>query len=56
VQEEYLESRNSNSPQQVCPLCKNKIISLIPLAKDEAYTIAMECKHGLEMEFSRRRR
>jgi hypothetical protein len=42
--------------QQICPLCKNKGISLIPLAKDEGYMIAMEGKRGLEMEFSRHSR
>jgi len=40
----------------MCPTCKNKSISLIPLAKDEIYTIAMEGKRGLEMEFSTLRR
>jgi hypothetical protein len=41
---------------QVCPSCKNKSISLVPLAKDEGYTIAMEGKRGLEIEFSRHRK
>ncbi|MFL6369927.1 MAG: hypothetical protein ACJ72F_03745, partial [Nitrososphaeraceae archaeon] len=45
-QEEYIvESSNSNNPQrQIYPTCKNKSISLTPLAKDEIYTIAMEGK------------
>jgi hypothetical protein len=52
---------NSNSnyslqQQKICPLCKNKGVSLIPLAKDEEYTIAMESKRGLEMEFSKHRK
>jgi hypothetical protein len=34
-----------------CPVSESKSISLIPLAKDEGYTIAMEAKRGLEMEF-----
>ena len=42
--------------QKICPLCKNKSISLVPLAKDEGYTIAMEGKRGLEIEFSKHRR
>jgi hypothetical protein len=50
-------SNNNNSlHQRICPLCKNKSISLIPLAKDEGYTIAMEGKRGLEMMFSKHRR
>ena len=50
-------SSNSNhSLQQICPLCKNKSVSLIPLAKDEGYTIAMENKRGLEIEFSKHRK
>jgi hypothetical protein len=49
-------SNNNNIQQQICPTCKNKSISLIPLAKDEIYTIAMEGKRGLEMEFSKLRR
>jgi hypothetical protein len=58
-QREYVvdsSSNNNNLQQQVCPVCKNKSISLIPLAKDEGYTIAMQDKRGLEMEFSKRRR
>ena len=41
---------------QICPACKNKCISLIPLAKDEMYRISMESKRGLEIEFSKHRR
>ena len=57
-QEEHIigGSSNNNNLHQICPMCKNKSISLIPLAKDEIYTIAMEGKRGLEIEFSRRRR
>ena len=42
--------------KKICPLCENKTISLVPLAKDEGYTIAMEGKRGLEIEFSKHRR
>ena len=53
-------SNDSDSLEQhkkkTCPLCENKTISLVPLAKDEGYTIAMEGKRGLEIEFSKRRR
>jgi hypothetical protein len=59
-QEEHIiessKNTNNNLQQQICPTCKNKSISLIPLAKDEGYTIAMQDKRGLEMEFSRHRR
>ena len=55
-QKEYVvESNNNILQQQICPTCKNESISLIPLAKDEIYTIAMEGKRGLEMEFSKLR-
>ena len=50
-----VSNNNSDSGEQ-CPLCKNKSISLVPLAKDEGYTIAIECKRGLEIEFSKRRK
>jgi hypothetical protein len=46
----------SAQQQKICPLCKNKSVSLIPLAKDEEYTIAMEKKRGLEIEFSKHRK
>jgi hypothetical protein len=46
-------NNNNNLRQQVCSTCKNKNISLIPLAKDERYTIAMESKRGVEMEFAK---
>ena len=50
-------SNNNNSDGlQLCPLCKNKSISLVPLAKDEGYTISMKSRRGLEMEFSKHRR
>jgi hypothetical protein len=56
-QEEYVtESRKNNLQQQICPACKNKSISLSPLAKDEMYRISMESKRGLETEFSKHRR
>ena len=47
-QEEYIieGSSNNNLQQQICPACKNKSISLTPLAKDEIYGIAMEGKRG----------
>jgi hypothetical protein len=56
-----LDVSNNNSDsreqqQKICPLCKNKSISLVPLAKDEEYTIAIEGKRGLEIEFSKHRR
>ena len=47
---------NDSLQQRLCPLCKNRSVSLIPLTKDEGYTIAMESKRGLEIEFSKHRR
>ena len=52
-----LDASNNNSDGfQACQLCKNKSILLIPLAKDEVYTIAIEGKRGLEIEFSKHRK
>ena len=48
-QEEYvIESSNSNNFHQTCPTCKNKGISLTPLAKYEVYIISIEGKRGLD--------
>ena len=49
-------NNNGSLQQQTCPLCKNKSISLITLAKDEGGTIAMEGRRGLEIEFSKHSR
>jgi hypothetical protein len=49
-------SSNDGDDLEQCPLCKNKSISLVPLAKDEGYTIAIEGERGLEIEFSKHRR
>ena len=49
-------NNHSLQQQQICPLCKNKSISLTHLAKDEGYTIAIEGKRGLEIEFSKHQR
>ena len=53
--EDVNENSNNNNimQQQICPTCKNKSVSLTPLAKDEIYRISMEGKRGLEMEFSK---
>ena len=42
-QKEYVNgsSNNNNLQQQICPTCKNKSISLTPLAKEEIYRILM---------------
>ena len=58
VKEEQKECRESNSNNnsivfpQTCPVCKNKSVSLTPLAKDEGYIISMKAKRGAEVEFS----
>jgi hypothetical protein len=49
-------SNNNGESLEQCPLCKNKSVSLVPLAKDEGYTIAIEGKRGLEIEFSKHRK
>ena len=49
-------SNNNSDSREQCQLCKNKSISLVPLAKDEGYTIAIEGKRGLEIEFSKHRK
>jgi hypothetical protein len=51
-----ISNNNDGIQQQICAMCKKKGISVIPLAKDEGYTIAMESKRGLEIEFSKLRR
>ena len=37
----------------ICPVCPNKNISLIPLAKDEIYELSLTPKGGLDMTFSK---
>lgn len=36
-----------------CPSCPNSTVSLIPLAKDEEYSIKVSHSGGLELEFLR---
>jgi hypothetical protein len=36
---------------EICPMCNNKEISLIPLQKNEAYRISFEDKRGLDIQF-----
>ena len=36
-----------------CPICFNKNISIIPLAKEEIYELSFRPKGGLEIKFSR---
>lgn len=48
---EYLDN---NSSFQTCPVCKNKSVSVMDLANNEKYTMSIEDKRGLELEFSRR--
>jgi hypothetical protein len=37
-----------------CPVCSRNDISLIPLAKDEAYEVHVRSKGGLEIKFSKK--
>jgi hypothetical protein len=50
-EQEYLEDNNNTF--QICPICKNKSVSLMHLAKDERYTLLVGDKRGLEMKFSK---
>ena len=50
-EQEYLEDNNNTF--EICPICKNKSISLMHLAKDERYTLSVGDKRGLEMKFSK---
>jgi hypothetical protein len=52
-EQEYLEDNNNNNTFQICPICKNKSVSLMHLAKDERYTLLVGDKRGLEMKFSK---
>jgi hypothetical protein len=48
-----VEDNNNNNTFQICPICKNKSVSLMHLAKDERYTLLVGDKRGLEMKFSK---
>ena len=50
-EQEYIEDNNNTF--QICPICKNKSVSLMHLAKDERYTLSVGDKRGLEMKFSK---
>jgi hypothetical protein len=39
-----------NNTFQICPIFKDKSVSLMHLAKDERYTVSIEEKRGLEMK------
>jgi hypothetical protein len=51
-EQEYIEDNNNNT-FQICPICKNKSVSLMHLAKDERYTLSVGDKRSLEMKFSK---
>lgn len=36
-----------------CPICSSVNISVIPLTSDDVYELDVECKSGLEIEFSK---
>jgi hypothetical protein len=53
-EQQYLaENNNSNNTFQICPMCKDKSVSLMHLAKDERYTVSVGENRGLEMKFSK---
>jgi hypothetical protein len=51
-EQEYVEDSSHNT-FKICPMCKNKSVSLMHLAKDERYTLSVGDKRGLEMKFSK---
>lgn len=48
----YFLKSHTNNEHVVCPLC-NKVVTFIPLEKNERYQINIEPKGGLELEFSK---
>ncbi len=52
-EQENVVENNSNNTFQICPMCKDKSVSLMHLAKDERYTLSIGDKRGLEMKFSK---
>ena len=51
-EQEYVDE-NNNDTFQICPMCKDKSVSLMHLAKDEVYTVSIGEKRGLKMKFSK---
>jgi hypothetical protein len=51
-EQEYVAEDNDDT-FQICPMCKDKSVSLMHLAKDEVYTLSIGEKRGLEMKFSK---
>ena len=51
-EQQYVEDNNNNT-FQICPMCKDKSVSMMHLAKDEVYTLSIGKKRGLEMKFSK---
>jgi hypothetical protein len=45
-EQEYVAEDNAF---QICPICKDKCVSLMHLAKNERYTVSIGDKRGLEM-------
>jgi len=50
-EQEYVAE--DNNAFQICPMCKDKSISVMHLAKNERYTVSIGEKRGLEMKFSK---
>jgi hypothetical protein len=51
-EQEYVAEDNDDT-FQICPMCKDKSVSLMHLAKDERYMVSIGEKRGLEMKFSK---
>ena len=53
IKEQEYVAENNNDTFQICPMCKDKSVSLMHLAKDEVYTVSIGEKRGLKMKFSK---
>ena len=53
IKEREYVAENNNDTFQICPMCKDKSVSLMHLAKDEVYTVSIGEKRGLKMKFSK---
>jgi hypothetical protein len=49
---EYVVEDNKTTIH-ICPMCKDKSVSLMHLAKDGRYTVSIGDKRGLDMKFSK---
>ncbi|HEX2014640.1 MAG TPA: hypothetical protein VLA68_05365 [Nitrososphaera sp.] len=38
-----------------CPVCSTSILSSFPIMPDESFTFSYDMKHGIELDFGRRK-